>query len=384
MRFRANHFRTRVALVVLAASFFATTSSAQSPNSEEKSLEFKTDLPWSSLALRGSSQVRGVSPLRVPGPLSGDFWLTAKGRGVETQRGRVSIRLDEEGSRIVSYGALPFRQKFFRGLLFPGYAQWRAGDRGRGALLATGAIAALLATAREQDEVWNREEVRESAERTFLTTTNPALRPFALANLREAQEEENVARAQRNLYLISAGAVWGVGLLDAVLFAPDFNATSADESTLSLSMEKRSRGSALLRSVVFPGLGQEYSGSPRKGALVAIGAALAGALLLHESADLKQAESEVTQSFARIAVLPAGPDRDAARALLGRFEDEVDTASRDRNLALLLLAGYWGVSLLDTALSFDEPWGSTPVGEGWSFGMSSSTERTLVVASHRL
>ncbi len=369
----------------LAAALFSAVEPAQgqSGRAEENALEFRTDLPWSHLTLESSAKVTGVSPLRVPGPLTGDFWLVAAGRGVETQRGRVSIRLDEEGSRIVSHGGIPGRQRFFRGLLFPGYAQMRSGAGWRGSLMTAATLGALYAVVRTQDDVWDEEDEKNQAQRELDAVDDAALRPAALAALSEAREEENVARDIRNLALMATGTAWGVSFLDAMFFSPGFEVATADETSLGLTMKRRSRGSAMIRSAVFPGLGQAYNGQPVKAFFVATGALLAASLYFAEQADLKQAESEIAQAEGRRESFPAGPDRDLSVSDVAGFEVEADGASRDRKLALLLVAGYWGASLLDTALSFDEPWGSTDVGEGWRFGLDAESGGPALVASKR-
>jgi hypothetical protein len=146
-------------------------------------------------------------------------------------------------------------------------------------------------------------------------------------------------------------------------------------------MQKRSLGAAVTRSAVFPGLGQHYEGHSTKGALVATGAIASTVLFLHEHDDLLKARSEVTQLEVRIDLTPPGDERDAMESALSRAEDEADAEERDRNLTLILLGAYWGISLLDTVISFEQPWGESTVGSGWSFGMNATPEQAGVVAT---
>ncbi len=369
-------------LVLAAALLSSTPSLAQTARGEAAALEFKSDLPWTRLVLQeGNAKITGVAQLRVPGPLRGDYWLSASGRGVETQRGRVGIRLDEEGSRIVSQGPVPLRDRFLRSLFFPGFAQYGYREYGKATVMSMSAVATIIATGIAQDKVWDEEEEKDRAEEAVDEATNPTDRQRLVADYREALEEENLARARRNLYLFSTIGVWSVSLIDAVFYAPEFHVTTASDHSLSVAMQRKTRGAALVRAITFPGLGQQYNGQSLKGLMVATGGIACTVLFLHEQDDLLKARSQVTQFESRVELTPAGPERDSFEAQLARAEDEADGEERDRDLSLILLGTYWGVSILETMLSFDQPWGDSTVGSGWSFGMNATPEQAGVFAS---
>jgi len=374
----ARTFAPFVLTALLAPAAFA-----QAERPESKGLEFRTDLPWSRLSLRGDAKVSGVSPLRIPGPLTGDYWLTAEGRGVEKQRGRVSIRLDEEGSRIVAQGAVSPAQTTRRSLLFPGYAQLGYSEHGRAILMGVSGIASLVMVAFAQDNLWDETDEKDAVESELAAAAGADDRARLQRDLRESEEEESLARSQRNLYLYSTAAVWGVSLADAAFFSPRFDVSGANETTLSIDMHKRTRPGAIVRSLLFPGLGQQYNGQSTKAFFVATGGILATALLLTQHEDVLQAESEFDQVSVRAANTPVGPERDVLLEQAKLQAVERDSQARQRVWALAGLGAFWGVSLLDTALSFDEPWGSAPVGEGWKFGLRSVAQSPGIVAMRR-
>jgi hypothetical protein len=376
---------SRLALGVLGALWvaasFAPESAAQNARGEGPALEFRSDLPWTRLELQGDAKVSGLASLKVPGPLRGDHWLTASGQGVETQRGRVAVRLDESGSRIVSQGEVPLDERMLRSLLFPGYGQYGYREYGKATLMATSAIAAIVATGFAQDKVWDEEEQKDAAQRAVDEATDPTERQRRIADYREALEEENLARDRRNLFLITTGAVWGISMVDAVFFAPKFHVTAATDQSVSLGMRPRSRGQAFARSLLFPGNGQHYNGDSLKGLFVAIGAIGCSVLFLHEQDDYLKAESQVIQMESRVALTPPGPDLDFFESELEKAQDEEEDEKGQRDLTLILLGTYWGVSLLDTVLSFEQPWGEERVGEGWDFGMNATPSQAGVFAS---
>lgn len=346
------------AVAVLAA---ASDASAQASRREGRALEFKTDLPWAVLALQGDDDIHGVSPLRVPGPLVGDFWLSASGSGVETERGRVRVGLDEAGSRVESWGAIPFRETLMRSLLFPGYPQARYRERGKSRLMVLGGLVGLGLTGWAQWEFWERDDDVAALEQGIAASTSEAERAALRRDLSDAQEEKSFAGDRRLLFAGATGVVWGVSLLDAVAFAPDFHVSAADEAGISLALRRKTRLDAVLRGVVFPGLGQAYNGRTNKAVVAALAAGGAGAWLLHEQDDYNRAVADFRKVRSRYDAATSVAERTALLSEQQALFDDVTDRESDRDLALKLLAGVWGLSLLDTVLDFDSGWGERPV-----------------------
>jgi hypothetical protein len=346
---------------VLAALAGLSDAHAQGLRREGRALEFRTDLPWAILALEGDEDIVGVSPLRVPGPLAGDFWLRAGGAGVETERGRVRVELDEAGSRLESWGSIPLRETLMRGLLFPGYAQHRYGEKGKGAFLLVSGLTGLGLTTWAQLEFWDEEDALVELEQRFAATGVGAEREALQEQLGDAREEKTAAADRRMLFLGATAAVWGVSLLDAVAFSPDFHVSGADESTLALALHRKTRLDAMLRSTLFPGLGQAYNGRRNKAVLVGLAAASAGAWLLHEQDAYNGAVSDFRKVRARYEGEASIDERAALLNQQKALYDEVEDAGTDRDVALAILTGVWALSLLDTALDFGEAWGDVPV-----------------------
>jgi hypothetical protein len=375
--------------ILLAAAFpwmapaFAQTAAPTAPRAEGKVLELRADLPYSRLSLEGESKIKGLSPLRIPGPLNGDYWLEAEGRGVEKQRGRVSIRLDEEGPRIVAQGPVTTSTNIRRALLFPGLAQFGFREHGRGLLMAGSAIGTIVMVGVTQDDLWEESEEKDAVENQLTFATTPEERQRLQNDLREAEEEESLARSRRNLYFASTIGVWAISMVDAAFFNPKFHVSGANENTLAIAMHEKTRGAAIARSLLFPGLGQQYNGQDEKAFAIASVGIFGVAVVLAQQEDVLQSQSEFDQVRVRAANTPPGPERDALIARAELLAAERDVQADHRLWALIGLGTYWGLSLLDTALSFDEPWGAAPVGEGWKFGLGPVSQGPGVVAMRR-
>ncbi len=348
-------------LAALALLAGAPDASAQASRREGRALEFKTDLPWADLQLEGDDEIHGVSPLRIPGPLEGDFWLSASGRGVETERGRVRVGLDEAGARVESWGAIPFRETFMRSLLFPGYPQARYNEDGKSRLLILGGLVGLGFTGWAQWELWQRDDDLTELEQRIAAATTESERDALTRERLDAQEEKSFAADRRLLFAGATGVVWGVSILDAIAFAPDFHVSAADEAGLSLALRRKTRLDAMLRSVVFPGLGQAYNGRSNKAVVAALAAGAAGTWLLHEQDDYNRAVADFRKVRGRFENASSVAERTALLSQQQALFEDVSDRESDRDLAMMLLAGVWGLSLLDAALDFDSGWGETPV-----------------------
>jgi hypothetical protein len=355
MRERTRRIATTAALAFASISGPAL---AQDVAVEEgPALEFRANVPWARVVLEGDPSVAGVSPLRVPGPLAGNLWLYVAGPGLEEQRGKVRVVLDENGSHIASYGPLPFRQTVTRAVLYPGFAQMQAQERTKGLTMAAAATAGLALSLWAHDDYRGALDRRESGEADVAAAPDSTL-PAAREALRGDRAEEGHLRDRRDLLLGATAAVWGVSLIDAMVFRPRFDVTEADETSLTVSLRRKSRGQAVARSLFFPGLGQAYNGQRRKGFWVALGGLAAGGYLVWRMDDVARAEAQLRQAQARLAELDT-PENAVSR---DRSLSDVDNTRNERDTAFKILAGYWGLSLFDSALSFEEPWGTVPVG----------------------
>jgi hypothetical protein len=330
---------------------------------EEPALEFRTNVPWARVVLAGRQSVAGRSPLRVPGPLLGKFWLEAGGPGLDRQRGRIRFSLDDSGSRVYSYGGIPARQALVRSLVLPGLSQARSRQELKGASLITLAAGGVGLVAWAHHGAGSAEDAVQSLSDRIDVETDPVVIEELTEARYDARADQEHREARRELFLKATGVVWTVGFLDALAFRPRFHVQDADGESLTLGLRRATRGRAILRSLVFPGLGQEYNGERGKAIWVASSAILAGSYLVWRQDDVEREEAALRQAEERVDDNP-GPDATLRRD--GKLRDR-DGARDARDLAAWVAAGVWGLSLLDTALSFQEPWGDVPV-EGSSTG----------------
>lgn len=336
---------------------------------EGRSLEFRTDQDWSRMRLEGREEINGVSPLRVPGPLAGEFWLSAWGPGVELQRGRVNVQLDGNGTGILSYGKRGFPETFLHSLLYPGLVQYGQGQEAKGFYLGTAAAAGVIGTLVSEVQLWQERDRVEKADRRYHAATVSSERHDLLNIRQDRREDRDRAVDRRTVWALGTAAVWGVGMLDAILFSPDFRVRSAGEGSLTLGMNRKSRMKAISHSLLFPGLGQEYNGEHTKSAWVASGAVAAGLWLMNRQDQYAEAVADYNKSHHRFLSAQTVDERDEYAGLQQDRYNTVIDRRRDRDVAIGILGGYWFLSMVETALSFDESWGGNTVRQGGSMGL---------------
>ncbi|MAF27398.1 MAG: hypothetical protein CME07_05985 [Gemmatimonadetes bacterium] len=323
---------------------------AASVGTSGAALEFRTDHERAYFTLDGPQSVAGLSPLRVPGPLEGDFRLHATGSGLAPQTGVLSVELGTGGPRIVGFGRESLRECAFRGAVFPGLVQHGRGERGRAAFLASGATAGLAAA------LWIHLDIVKGEDRAadlrsrgrLLSAADPDGAEALFLQASRKSRDVNHLRDRRILALVSTATVWGVGFTDATLFRRPFRVTRSRADGLVLRAENAGRAGTLARSLLFPGLGHDFAGRGRRGLAATMGAVGAGGYLLASMDSKNRATQQRVWLEKRIEESTNGHllSGDLAEA---RFEES--KKATERNRAAWLLAGWWALSALDSIWS---------------------------------
>lgn len=223
-----------------------------------------------SLSITGPAEVYGRTPMDLPGSVVGRFSVLAEGNGVARTQGVFTF--SPRGIAPYSLSEPPGMSAglLVRSLNYPGVPDMTAKRALRGAPMFLGATAALgLAT------------------RAHLLYRDRLDEPGALAGLR-AREERRV----RNAWLFYGASVWGISAVDYWI-RPRFSVQEATPTRLSLSIPTVSRQEVVVRSLIIPGAGQEFSNHSSRGALwlaavlgAGAGYTAAEAVLDHKKADL--------------------------------------------------------------------------------------------------
>jgi hypothetical protein len=304
------------------------------------------------IALSGLETIVGETPVLIGSPLSGRYRLSVREPGFERPRGNLDFRATESGLVLERFDSGLRGQRALRSLLLPGLGQIHAGAtaRGVGYLSATSVLGVCTAISEliflaERDDV---SELRGSPS----GATQDEIDARNLALLAESREQDDAYRV-RNLFAAATAGVWGLSIVDALVFVPAFEVRLLSPELLTIQANRRTPSRAALRSLVMPGLGQFYSGSRFRGVvfLTAETAALAFAGYAHlryEDAN-DEAEFYRQQQALQVRRGDAAGAEESVRAFRGAVSDRDDHYEL-RNGALAAAAAVWAFSLADVLL----------------------------------
>jgi hypothetical protein len=123
---------------------------------------------------------------------------------------------------------------------------------------------------------------------------------------------------------------------------------------LDIKMVAKTRLRAAMRSLVFPGWGQNYVGSRTKGSLLTIGtlAAVATTGIMHLRCESRRHDYDDYDAIYRQT--RSVEEREKMLAKHYALQKDAYDAERGRNIALGVLAGIWAYNLLDAILFFPD------------------------------
>ncbi|HWR81920.1 MAG TPA: PEGA domain-containing protein [Candidatus Deferrimicrobium sp.] len=208
------------ALVVMPVAFGQQGASGD--------VTIRTTPEGAQVTLIGDVIVSGVTPARFRHGLAGEYQLRLKRHGYESYSEKVMldptrpIEIDIRMSPKTRFKAMA------RSLFIPGWGQKYVGQRTKAYVLgalAVGSVAAFLIADKNFDDKYDvflqKRDEYDSVSTAGTVAELRRLKP----GLDRAQEDAYDAENSRRITIGAAIAVWGVNLLDVVLFYPDERAT---------------------------------------------------------------------------------------------------------------------------------------------------------------
>lgn len=308
-------------------------------NSKELHVELKLDY-----------SINGTLPLTVCGVESGvSYDLYTNGWGLESRR--CKFRLNEDGS--LSTGGIRTGM-LMRNAVLPGWGTMHSGGRAAGwiDMITLGAV--LLKLNSEQSEYEHLSNRHDILYGMMQAADSWDERESIRAALHTASRDVNIQNSYRKRLLIFSAALYGFQLVDPWLTSnPPRIRSEAGGTIITVDAASSSRVKAFLLSLVKPGRGQFYQGKSTRGILFS---ALTTAVALYSfdmqndyDKDVNAYEIEIEKYESATTLDEKYYHRDRAAELWHNVEGSRD----DRNVALIILAGLWGLNLADTFLPVD-------------------------------
>jgi nitrogen fixation-related uncharacterized protein len=213
-------------------------------------LNIITNPPGAEASLIGAVTVTGLTPVNFNQSLEGNYRLVVKRAGYETYKSSIYIQAGRSISMNLNLKSKTRLKAAARSLIIPGWGQSYMEQKLKG--LAFGASAAISVAAlwiidSDFDDKKNEYE-RILAEYNRALTFLEKERLYSLAS--DAKKKAYDAETARRIAFGAAVAVWGLNLLDIVLFYPQFG-ESLIIGSVDIRPEKLSDGASLSLSYKF-------------------------------------------------------------------------------------------------------------------------------------
>jgi hypothetical protein len=207
----------------------ALSTSLAAQTNQPGNLTVRSNPPGADVLVAGEASATGITPVTFQYPLIGPYDLKIKKSGYETYKTRMV--LDPAKQMVVDIKLSP-KTRFkaaARSLFIPGWGQRYAEQRTKGFLLhlmAAGAVTAFIVTDHDFNKKFDRYEtlIHEFDSAKTAGESNDLMQN-RLTALNSAQKRAYDAENARRISIGSVVAVWGLGVLDALLFTPEERAT---------------------------------------------------------------------------------------------------------------------------------------------------------------
>lgn len=204
--------------VTLVVLFLPAVLSAQAGVAGDLTVRSNPD--GALVKLKGELSVSGVTPVRFRQPLAGGYRVTIEKHGYERYTGYIDL----DPTRQMTFDAVLSRKTrlkaAMRSCVIPGWGQIYGGQKTKGVgfiALALGSATAFLIA---EDDFNNKEDDYYEAVTAYDQATTIEDRQRLWTEMAEAQREAYDAEDVRRILIGTTVAVWGLSVLDALLFFP--------------------------------------------------------------------------------------------------------------------------------------------------------------------
>ena len=308
--------------------------------------------------LGGATRLEGITPLPLDNRMNGPYRMRVTRRGYEESRGRVILR-SRDGRLSLLGPPSGFRtERMTRSLLLPGSGQFMAGRRTAGFIWGTTSVGALIwAISASNSYVDARDSFTQANNQFQQIAASEGFLDFAVLDRVLSLEVESRRRKnERDVAWLTTAALWTGNLIDAAFFHRKVELREGSDGVLVIPMTEKTRKRAVLRSVLFPGLGQDYSGYSYKGFLYAMAFAGAGAMTIVRALDTEEQSDLIKTLDFELSLLSAPQNedeatlRDVVRLRRAFAEDQFTRFEDSRNNWAIATASIYLASLIDAAI----------------------------------
>lgn len=211
--------------ILTALVLLLTAAAVEAQIASTTGLTVRSSPPGADVLLEGEVTVAGVSPTTFEQTLMGDFKVTVKKYLYEKYTTHVTLDPSKQLALDVNLSPKNRFKAAARSLFIPGWGQRYGEQKGKGSLflfLAAGSVASYFIADHDFDKKYDRYELRkqeyDSAKADGASYDELVVRHQAWEN---AQQKAYDAEDIRRITIGVAVGVWGLNVLDALIFFPE-------------------------------------------------------------------------------------------------------------------------------------------------------------------
>ena len=193
------------------------------------SLTVVTTPPGAEVELEGEAELSGVAPVTFGYPLIGEYTVTVRKHGYENYRTRLVLDPSQPQQLSVDLSPKTGGKAALRSALIPGWGQFYTEQKTKSFLFGAAFVGAVIAFVdvndkfdTKQNEYLRRLGLYEDVQSGGGTFDDLSSKYQAMVLARqEAYDAEN----DRRVAIAAVAGIWGLNVLDALLFTPDERGT---------------------------------------------------------------------------------------------------------------------------------------------------------------
>jgi hypothetical protein len=210
-----------------AAQEPAAAPPATSPTSTAPTLVVESSPPGAVVTLRGPYEWTGVTPWRLYRDVHGLYRVEARLPGYETWSGDAVLGPGGVSQLQIKLGRRTLAKVLLRSAVIPGWGQVYRGQKAKGALFLVGSVVAAGGVCWAHEAYRDDVDDFDSAKRAYEQATRLEDLPALYEAVRHASDHADRGHERRTLALAVLGGIYGLNLLDCVVFAPSGEVSSS-------------------------------------------------------------------------------------------------------------------------------------------------------------
>ena len=274
------------------------------------------------IAVRGASDIVGISPLELGPEWTGRYAVTAQAPGHAAAEGVIYFPGPGGVPRLLSDPSGLSGGVFVKSLYFPGAAALLGHRTYRGVVLLTAGVGGLGAVVRDQLEYSSKKD-------------DPGFEGERALDFKYA----------RDRWMLYTGGVWALSAVDNMIH-PRLDVIESSPTRITVRTPGLTRSGLLVRSILVPGAGQDCAGQSIRGAAWLGGVLLAGAAYVTAGESHHRIQTKLAEAQGLLAT--ASPAELADRqADVDHFTKREDDSKRLMDKLVLSTLAIYAANVID-------------------------------------